>query len=78
MQAATATAERLADRDEYFSVFEAASYANLSVAYFNKLRRVGGGPPFLKIGSRIIYRLSDLNDWLTAHRRVSTSDTEGR
>jgi hypothetical protein len=78
MQSATATAERLADRDEYFSVFEAASYAALSVAYLNRLRQIGGGPPFLKIGSRVVYALSDFNGWLASHRRTSTADTGGR
>jgi Helix-turn-helix domain len=78
MQSATATAERLADRDENFSVIEAGAYAGLSVAYLNKLRQVGGGPPFLKIGSRVLYRLSDLNDWLTSHRRKTTSDPGAR
>ena len=34
----------------------------------------GSGPPYLKIGGRVRYRLSDLADWLDQQARVSTSD----
>ena len=34
----------------------------------------GSGPPYLKIGGRVRYRLSDLADWLDQQTRTSTSD----
>jgi hypothetical protein len=55
------------------SVSEAARYAGVSTSYLNKLRCVGGGPEFFKIGSRVLYDLADLDTWLERHRRRSTS-----
>jgi len=39
-----------------------------------KWRVAGGGPPFVKIGSRIRYSRADLDQWIDARRRRSTSD----
>ena len=35
----------------------------------------GDGPPYVRVGRRIRYRLTDLAEWLDAHTRTSTSDT---
>ena len=35
----------------------------------------GGGPLFLKVGRRVIYRRRDLDAWLAERERASTSDT---
>lgn len=38
-------------------------------------RLKGGGPPFIVIGKRgVRYRRGDVQDWITARRRRSTSD----
>ena len=34
----------------------------------------GSGPPYLKIGGRVRYRLADLADWLDQQVRSSTSE----
>ncbi len=34
----------------------------------------GGGPRYLKIGRRVVYRCRDLDAWLAARERTSTSD----
>jgi hypothetical protein len=40
-----------------------------------KMRIYGGGPPYYKVGLKIIvYDLDDLDEWLAAGRRTSTSD----
>lgn len=39
-----------------------------------KWRCVGGGPEFVRVGSRIFYEESALNTWLDARRRSSTSE----
>ena len=52
---------------------EAASYCGSSASTFEKLRLTGGGPVYSKIGKRVVYLLEDLDRWLTANRRVSTS-----
>ena len=53
----------------------AAAYLSVSVSYLNKLRVVGGGPVYSKIGARrVVYRVADLDAWLAATRRKSTSE----
>lgn len=55
---------------------EAASYIGLSTSTLAKMRLRGDGPPYSKAGPRIVvYDLDDLNDWLAARRRHSTSES---
>ncbi len=54
---------------------EAARYLRRSESFLNKLRCSGGGPSFVRIGRRIGYLQDDLDKWLLAQRRRSTSDT---
>jgi len=56
---------------------EAAKYIGLSISTMTKMRLRGGPdtPPFVKLGPRSVgYCVSDLNAWLEARRRASTSD----
>ncbi|WP_287459260.1 helix-turn-helix domain-containing protein [Sphingomonas sp.] len=61
-------------RSSFYSNDEAADFLRLSPRTLEKYRVRGGGPPFRKLGRRVVYALSDLEDW--ANRRVcdSTSD----
>lgn len=56
---------------------QAAKYVGLSESYLAK-SRVYGGPdaiPHVKLGARRVgYLVSDLDAWLAARRRMSTSD----
>ena len=53
----------------------AAEYLALSASTLNKMRLTGDGPPFVKVGSRAVaYRKADLDAWLNARVRRSTSD----
>lgn len=64
---------------EWMSSSKAAGYTDSSVSTLAKLRLKGGGPRFCRIGRAIRYRRSDLDEWLVASSRRSTSDTgEGR
>ena len=57
------------------NVAQAADHLGVSVSYLNKLRLVGGeGPPFVKIGARVVYDPADLAEWLLSRKRRSTSD----
>ena len=56
------------------NVKAAARYIGLSASTLNKFRVFGGGPVFLKLGRRVAYDLADLDTWLSARRRRSTSD----
>ena len=53
---------------------EAAEYCGSSSSTFEKLRLSGGGPRYVKIGRRVVYDPADLDSWLEANRRLSTSD----
>ena len=39
------------------------------------MRYKGGGPPFYKIGGRVLYAVDEVDAWLLTKRRVSTSDS---
>ena len=53
---------------------EAAHYCGLSASLLNRLRMTGGGPCYCKISSIVSYDPDDLDEWLAAHRRASTSE----
>jgi hypothetical protein len=53
----------------------AATYSGLARSTLEKLRVFGGGPDYIKIGRRVLYDMTDLEQWLGSHRRRSTSDT---
>jgi hypothetical protein len=52
---------------------EAATYCGVSASLLNRLRGTGGGPTYSKISSIVSYDPDDLDAWLIAHRRTSTS-----
>jgi excisionase family DNA binding protein len=54
---------------------QAAAYLGLSPTTLETLRTRGGGPPFVKLGRRVVYRSEDLAHWLAHRVRHSTSDT---
>jgi len=53
---------------------DASAFLGLSGSWLAKLRLTGGGPPFIKLGRQVRYRLCDLEAWLQAEVRSSTSD----
>ena len=56
----------------------AADYLGLSASFLNKLRCAGGGPAYVKLGRRVLYPNAELDRWLEANRRKSTSDEGAR
>ena len=59
---------------QFLSDAQAASYLNLSQCTLEKLRVVGGAPVYRKLGRRVIYAISDLNDWADARACASTTE----
>lgn len=53
----------------------AADFLGLSPSTLAKWRVSGRGPSFVKLGSRVAYRTDDLEAWLAAQVRRSTSDS---
>jgi hypothetical protein len=49
---------------EVVSERSAAALLAVSVALLRKWRRTGGGPPYLRIGRLVRYRLSDLRNFM--------------
>jgi len=52
---------------------QAAQRLNLSPKTLQKWRLTGGGPVYLKLGTAVRYREVDLDAWLDARTRTSTS-----
>lgn len=52
---------------------QAARYVELSPKTLETMRTRGGGPPYVKIGRRVVYRRADLDAWLSDRVRHSTS-----
>ena len=52
---------------------QAAAFLNLSKSTLAKMRMRGEGPPFAKLGGKIVvYRLTDLDAWINERSRVSS------
>ena len=53
---------------------QAAEFLNLKKKTLQAWRVRGGGPPFLKLGRAVRYRISDLENFLNERVHESTSD----
>lgn len=53
---------------------EAAQYCRLGESTLAKLFLSGGGPIAIKIGRSVRYSVTELDSWMNARRRRSTSD----
>jgi predicted DNA-binding transcriptional regulator AlpA len=52
---------------------EASKYLNLSESTLEKYRLTGFGPRYAKLGRIVTYSMEDLDDWVAARSRTSTS-----
>lgn len=50
------------------SAAEAAAYLGLAYQTLQNYRSTGAGPPYYKIGNRILYRTTDLETWLETRK----------
>jgi len=57
--------------------YEAAERYSMSVHWFRRKRWSGGGPEFLKVGSRCLYNIESTDAFFASKRQRSTSDTQG-
>lgn len=58
-------------------VREAADYVGLSKSTLDKLRCYGTGPVYFKLGRAVVYRKSDLDDWVAEHGVKPANDNAG-
>jgi excisionase family DNA binding protein len=56
---------------------EAAAYVRLGKPTLERFRITGDGPAYVKLGSAVRYRKSDLDAWLVSRVTRSTSDGSG-
>jgi hypothetical protein len=60
--------------DGYGDDFDAAEFTGMSLAYLRKLRCVGGGPKYAKLGKAVRHKREWLAAWMDSNARASTSD----
>ena len=53
---------------------EAAAYVALHYSTLAKWRMTGEGPGFLKLGRKVVYEQSVLDEWLAGRAHMSTSE----
>ena len=63
----------ISDPHRLLTVTEAAAFIGRTKGWLDKARCYGSGPPFYRIGRRILYSRAELRTWLSAHRYESTS-----
>jgi hypothetical protein len=63
-----------ADDDQIVDAKAAARVTGLAPATLAKLRCLGGGPAFLKLGRKVSYNRSDLIEWRDARRVRNTTE----
>ena len=60
--------------DRLLTETEAADLLRQKVKTLQARRVSGGGPPYVKLGRNVRYRLSDLHAYINANVRTSTAD----
>jgi predicted DNA-binding transcriptional regulator AlpA len=63
----------MTDQHDAFDTERAAQRLGLSISTLEKMRCLGGGPAYLKLGRRVVYEVADLDAWKAARRTLSTS-----
>lgn len=66
--------------DEWLTTADLARITNTSVSFWEKLRVRGGKDslPYSYIGRRVRYRRADVDAWLSARSKKSTSEGGGQ
>jgi hypothetical protein len=55
---------------------EVAARIRRPASWLAKLRVTGGGPLFLKVGGKVLYRRRDVDAWLAACERANTAQPQ--
>jgi predicted DNA-binding transcriptional regulator AlpA len=63
---------------EVLNAGDAARFVGLSESTLAKLRLNGNGPIYCKLGRRVVYRPTDLEEWLQSRTTRDTSDADAR
>lgn len=68
----------MADSPKVVTATVAAQIVGLSESTLAKLRLNGNGPIYCKLGRRVAYRPTDLDQWLQSRTARDTSDADAR
>ena len=60
--------------DALLTTLDAALYLHVSPRTLEKWRLSGGGPRYRKLIHRVVYTQADIDTWVEAQARTSTSD----
>lgn len=60
--------------DVYLTEKEASLRYKCSTFWFQRCRWAGNGPPFLKLEGKVLYILSETDEWFNSHRKTKNSD----
>ncbi|MDP9093688.1 MAG: helix-turn-helix domain-containing protein [Actinomycetota bacterium] len=61
------------DDHELLTITEAAAVTRAPLATLRYWRHLGTGPRSFRLGRRVVYRRSDLQDWITAQQNSSSA-----
>ena len=61
----------------YWTEKELSERLNISLKWLQKMRTVGGGPPFVRLGGSVRYKIERILEWEDSVERQSTSDSGG-
>lgn len=70
----TQIAEAANRHEPLFKPEQAGNYLGFTEGWLAKLRMKGDGPKFIKLGRKVRYARSDLDQWIAAGRSGSTSE----
>lgn len=68
----------MADMPKVVTAKVAARYVGLSESTLAKARLNGNGPLYCKLGRRVVYRPTDLDQWLQSRTARDTSDADAK
>ena len=58
------TAKAFKNESGGLNTIQASKHIGVSESLLRKFRQEGGGPKYCKIGSKVVYRIQDLEDFL--------------
>jgi len=62
---------------QLLTVKQAAAQTTIPKSTLDKFRVYGGGPLYIKVGSRVYYDTVDLDTWLASKKVANTSYAQG-
>lgn len=60
--------------ETFLDTTQLSERTGVAASTWNKRRLTGDSPPHVKIGRRVLYRWSDVEEWIESKLRHSTSD----